>query len=190
MELLEVQAVEIIQSYSTNNSYIWVLNEPKSNQNIPILIGEYEAQIIILSREKIKPIRPLTHNLVCDVLNKFSLFAKKVVVEKFSEGIFYSSIHISDGITTKCIDSRTSDAIALALTLNVPIYATQSVITETGINADTFSDSDDDDISEATPTLEELEAQLKMYENNEEYEKAAELLEKINKLNSEKEDNN
>ena len=72
----------------------------------------------------------------------------------------------------------------------MPIYATQSVITETGINADTFSDSDDDDISEATPTLEELEAQLKMYENNEEYEKAAELLEKINKLNSEKEDNN
>ena len=179
MELFEVQATEIIQSYAANNSYILVLYEPKNNLNVPILIGEHEAKVIILSRENLHPIRPLTHNLVCEILNQFSLVMTKVIVEKFKEGIFYSSIYITDGITTKKIDSRTSDAIALALSMNVPIYASQSVIDETGREAKSFVNTDT--VSE-NPTIEELESQLKILEQNEEYEKAAELLERINRL--------
>ena len=182
MELLEVQPTEIIQSYATNNSHILVLFEPQNNLNIPILIGEYEAKIIILSRENIHAKRPLTHNLLCDVINQFSLKLTKVVVESFKEGIFYSSIYISDGITTNKIDSRTSDAIALALSMNAPIYATKSVINETGIEANSFINSDNDSTIADNPTIEELEAQLKIFEQNEEYEKAAELMERINKI--------
>lgn len=181
MELLEVQPTEIIQSYSTNNSHILVLFEPQNNLNIPILIGEYEAKIIILSRENIHAKRPLTHNLLCDVINQFSLVLSKVVVESFKEGIFYSSIYITDGVTTKKIDSRTSDAIALALSMNAPIYATKSVINETGIEANSFINSDADTTAD-NPTIEELEAQLHIYEQNEEYEKAAELMKRINKI--------
>lgn len=181
MELLEVQPTEIIQSYATNNSHILVLFEPQNNLNIPILIGEYEAKIIILSRENIHAKRPLTHNLLCDVINQFSLVLSKVVVESFKEGIFYSSIYITDGVTTKKIDSRTSDAIALALSMNAPIYATKSVINETGIEANSFINSDADTTAD-NPTIEELEAQLRIYEKNEEYEKAAELMKRINKI--------
>jgi bifunctional DNase/RNase len=109
------------------------------------------------------------------------LVLSKVVVESFKEGIFYSSIYITDGVTTKKIDSRTSDAIALALSMNAPIYATKSVINETGIEANSFINSDADTTAN-NPTIEELEAQLRIYEQNEEYEKAAELMKRINKI--------
>lgn len=119
--------------------------------------------------------------MLCDVINQFSLVLSKVVVESFKEGIFYSSIYITDGVTTKKIDSRTSDAIALALSMNAPIYATKSVINETGIEANSFINSDADTTAD-NPTIEELEAQLHIYEQNEEYEKAAELMKRINKI--------
>lgn len=193
MELLEVQATEIIQSNSTNNTYVLMLYESHSKQNIPIMIGEYETQVILMARERVRAKRPLTHDLLCDIMEAFSLTAIKVVIEKFNEGVFYSNIFISDGISTQKIDSRTSDAIALALALRIPIYATQAVLNEVGISEDTFiHDSDDGMIDQAKKKLsiEELEQQLKILEHNEEYEKAAELLNKINKLKSENAENN
>ena len=191
MELFEVQATEIIQSNSANNTYVLMLNEPESNQNIPIMIGEYETQVIIMARERVRGKRPLTHNLVCDILTTFSLRANKVVIERFEEGIFYANIYISDGITERKIDSRASDAVALALAQQLPIYTTQAVLDETGLAGDTFLDDDDDDTMENENTnIEDLEQQLKILERNEEYEKAAELLEKINRLKSERKEYN
>ena len=191
MELFEVQATEIIQSNSANNTYVLMLNEPESNQNIPIMIVEYETQVIIMARERVRGKRPLTHNLVCDILTTFSLRPNKVVIERFEEGIFYANIYISDGITERKIDSRASDAVALALAQQLPIYTTQAVLDETGLAGDTFLDDDDDDTMENENTnIEDLEQQLKILERNEEYEKAAELLEKINRLKSERKEYN
>ena len=188
MELFEVQATEIIQSNSANNTYVLMLNEPESNQNIPIMIGEYETQVIIMARERVRGKRPLTHDLVCDILTTFSLQPNKVVIERFEEGIFYANIYISDGITERKIDSRASDAVALALAQQVPIYTTQAVLDETGLAGDTFLD--DDTMENENTNIEDLEQQLKILERNEEYEKAAELLDKINRLKSERKEYN
>lgn len=185
MELLEVQPIEIVQSYSNANSYILVLMEPKSRLNIPILIGEHEAQVLILAKENLKPIRPLTYNIVVDLCENYSLELSRIVVDKFSEGIFYSSLYFTDGITTKKIDSRTSDAITLALSMNATMYVTKSVLDETGVSADFLSDDDDTATCDECPTLEDLEAQLKILESKEEYEKAAELMQQINKMKEE-----
>ncbi len=184
MDILEVQPVEIIQSYANTNSYILVLLEPNSKLNIPILIGEHEAQIIILAKEKLTAARPLTHNLICEICKEFSLELQNIVIEKFVEGIFYSTLYITDGITTKKIDSRTSDAIALALSLGTPIYVTEKVLKETGILTHALAGEENQNIIEI-PTIEDLEVQLKAYERNEEYEKAAEIMKRITQMHQE-----
>ena len=112
-----------------------------------------------------------------------------MVIERFEEGIFYANIYISDGITERKIDSRASDAVALALAQQVPIYTTQAVLDETGLAGDTFLD-DDDTMENENTNIEDLEQQLKILERNEEYEKAAELLDKINRLKSERKEYN
>ena len=183
-KLFDVFPVEILQSGSTSNSYIIVMFEPASKTTIPILIGEHEAQAIILSKENIETRRPLTHKLLCNICNEFSLEIDRVVIDKFSEGIFYTSIFISDGIgSPRRIDSRTSDAVAIALSMRVPIYISSEVMEETGIkSSDMENRMEADEEQEETLTVEELEEQLQQLLEDEEYEKAAEIQRKIDEL--------
>ena len=94
MELFEVQATEIIQSNSANNTYVLMLNEPESNQNIPIMIGEYETQVIIMARERVRGKRPLTHDLVCDILTTFRYNPTKWLSKDLKK-VFFMPIYTS-----------------------------------------------------------------------------------------------
>ena len=180
---LEIIPADILQSGSTSGSYILVMYEPTSKISIPILIGEHEAQAIILAKENIAMRRPLTHQLLCNICREFSLEVINVIIDKFSEGIFYTTITISDGIgEPRRIDSRTSDAIAIALTWHVPIFITTEVLAETGIKHTDMDNDGTDDADVEQPTLEELEEQLQQLLEDEEYEKAAEIQAKIDEM--------
>ncbi|MCR5423436.1 MAG: bifunctional nuclease family protein [Bacteroidales bacterium] len=186
----EVYPLEIRQGHTLDGLCVLMLYDPDGNRNVPMMIGEHEAEMIILEREGSKTRRPMTHELIERIFDTFSLELKEVTIDSFKEGIFYATLHISDGIQTQRIDSRASDAIVLALREEVAIKMDTNVLEETGYPADKDEDStfgntrpDEEELG-----LEALQALLQEYENNEEYEKAAELAKKIEKIQNNKND--
>ena len=164
---------------SQSESYILMLCEPESGIQVPIFIGAYEAQAILLAKEEVKTRRPMTHELMMKVMEEYGLSLKEVSIDRVSEGIFYATLHMTDGFNLRTFDSRSTDAITLALLSDCPIMMEESVIEETGVKVE------NDELSvknSAAASLEELEAELKRCEENEEYERAAEIQQQIEKL--------
>ena len=162
---------------SQSGSYILMLCEPESGVQVPIFIGAYEAQCILLAKESVKTRRPMTHELMMKVMEEYGLSLKEVSIDRVNEGIFYATLHMTDGFNTRSLDSRSSDAITLALLADCPIMMEESVIEETGVRME-----GDSIMVKGENTLEELEAELRRYEENEEYERAAEIQQQIEKL--------
>ena len=164
---------------SQSGSYILMLCEPESGIQVPIFIGAYEAQGILLAKEEVKTRRPMTHELMMKVMEEYGLSLKEVSIDRVSEGIFYATLHMTDGFNLRTFDSRSTDAITLALLSDCPIMMEESVIEETGVKME------NDELSvknSAAASLEELEAELKRCEENEEYERAAEIQQQIEKI--------
>lgn len=179
-----VYPLQISQTMSISDSYILVLNAPEKEKHVPVLIGEAEAQAIILAIEQKEARRPLTHNLLKNILDEYMLTLKKVTIDRFDEGIFYSSIYISDGFSEKRIDSRTSDAVVLAIMQHCDILMDLNVLEETSMNPNALTDNLPS-VRYANPhgeTLEDLEQQLRDCEANEDYEQAAQIMDRINQL--------
>lgn len=172
--------LSIQSGMSQSESYILMLCEPSSGMQIPIFIGAHEAQGILLAKESVKTRRPMTHELMIQMMNDYGLSVKEVTIDKVMEGIFYSTLLTTDGFNTKQFDSRTSDAITLALLCDCPIYVADEVLEETGMKM-----KDSMDIGN-TPnpqnTIEELEKELQQCEEREEYERAAEIQKTIEEL--------
>ncbi len=176
--------------------YAIILEQEDGPYHLPIIIGAPEAQAIALEIEGVKPPRPLTHDLFISFSNAFGVALKSVYIYKFENGIFYSDLTFSDGEREVTIDSRTSDAIAIAIRTKSPIYTTSKILVETGfINEDTESAHkkrliDSEQIIKKPKienyTIEELERTLHQLVNNEEYEKAA----IVSKILNEKKVNN
>lgn len=162
---------------SQSGSYILMLCEPESGVQVPIFIGAYEAQGILLAKESVKTRRPMTHELMMKVMEEYGLSLKEVSIDRVNEGIFYATLHMTDGFNTRPFDSRSSDAITLALLADCPIMMEESVIEETGVRME-----GDSIMVKGENTLEELEAELRRCEENEEYERAAEIQQQIEKL--------
>lgn len=162
---------------SQSGSYILMLCEPESGVQVPIFIGAYEAQGILLAKESVKTRRPMTHELMMKVMEEYGLSLKEVSIDRVNEGIFYATLHMTDGFNTRSFDCRSSDAITLALLADCPIMMEESVIEETGVRME-----GDSIMVKGENTLEELEAELRRYEENEEYERAAEIQQQIEKL--------
>ncbi len=170
--------------------YAIILAQEDGPYHLPIIIGAPEAQAIALEIEGVKPPRPLTHDLFVSFTNAYGVILKSVYIYKFKDGIFYSDLTFSDGEREIIIDSRTSDAIAIAIRTNAPIYTTSKILKETGFLNDT-SETIHKDIKEEHDikkpkienyTIEELERTLNKLVNDEEYEKAA----VVNKILNEK----
>lgn len=179
----KVFPLEIMQGMSEMDSYILMLSEPESGKNVPILIGDHEAEILIMTVEQVKTKRPMTHELLLNILDNYSIALKQVIITKYEEGIFYSTLILHDGFNEKKIDSRTSDAIALALTINCPIYIEESVLEETCIQPDAMVQNLPH--NQKNPlSIEELETMLQHCIENEEYEMAEELMKKIESIKS------
>jgi uncharacterized protein len=139
-----------IQQGNVTSSYTLILEEVNGDRKLPIIIGVLEAQSIAIELEKIEPVRPLTHDLFKSFATAFNFRIKEVLIYKLFEGIFYSYLVITDGKVTKEIDSRTSDAIALSLRFNCPIYTYNEIIEEAGISLQTreIKDIEEDEENE------------------------------------------
>lgn len=179
--------LQISQTMSTNDSYILVLDAPEQQVQVPILIGSNEAQAILLASNQRQPRRPLTHDLLNSIMNEFMLEVKRVTIDRFDEGIFYASVYISDGFAEKRIDSRTSDAVVLALMNHCGIDMETKVLEETSMQPGALHDNlPQQHVNASEPTIEELEALLRKCEACEDYEQAAELQRRINELKTKK----
>lgn len=159
---------------SQSESYILMLCEPESGVQVPIFIGAHEAQGILLAKETVATRRPMTHELMVHVMNEYGLTLKEVSIDRVIEGIFYATLHTTDGFNEKSFDSRTTDAITLALLFDCPIMMNENVLEETGVKGEPTQPQPN--------SIEDLENELRECEEREDYERAAEIQEMIEKL--------
>ena len=188
MSYTQVYPLQISQSMSMSGAYVLVLDAPENGKQVPIIIGEAEAQAIVMAIEQKQARRPLTHNLLNNILEEYLLLLKQVTIDRFEEGIFYSTLYISDGFSEKRIDSRTSDAIVLALLQHCNIMIENRVLEETSLEPGALENNLPQNRSKSqsdTLTLEQLEELLHECEEKEDYEQAAEIMEKINRMKNE-----
>lgn len=190
MKKIELQIVGLSYSQAQSNSYALVLGESNGKRRLPIVIGHYEAQAIALELEKMKPSRPLTHDLFYNFAKTYGISITEVMITKFHEGIFYATLLCDNGISIQEIDSRTSDAVALSIRFHCPIYTTEDIMAQAGI---LFEDEEPGsvDIDETTGedittyfrslSITELEAELLQAVEDEDYEKASLIRDEIRK---------
>ncbi|MFD2551990.1 bifunctional nuclease domain-containing protein [Bizionia sediminis] len=203
MSLVRLNIKGISYSQTQNGAYALILNEVDGDRKLPIVIGAFEAQSIAIALEKeIRPPRPLTHDLFKDFADRFNIIVKQVIIHKLVDGVFYSSIICERDENEEIIDARTSDAIALALRFQAPIFTYKNILDKAGIylkinpenEEETETDSVlvDDLISDEletsnepenykAKTLEELNSLLDEAVANENYEKAAKIRDEISK---------
>ena len=133
MQKIRLEIIGMSYSQSQSGAYALVLGVVGENKRLPIIIGGFEAQAIAIELEKMKPTRPLTHDLFKSFATHFNIRLKEVVINKFENGIFYSKLVCEAEKDVIEIDSRTSDAVALAIRFNCPIYTYGNIISEAAI---------------------------------------------------------
>ena len=137
MKTVQLNIIGLTYSQSQSNAYALLLGEEKGNRRLPIVIGAFEAQSIAVALEKKSmPPRPLTHDLFTSLALSYNIYLKEVMIHKLKNGIFYSTLVCELNGEIKQIDSRTSDAIALALRFNCPIYTYEGILKQAGIILD------------------------------------------------------
>ncbi len=209
MSLVKLTIKGISYSQTQNGAYALILNEVDGERKLPIVIGAFEAQSIAIALEKeIKPPRPLTHDLFKSFADRFEIVVKQVIIHKLVDGVFYSSIICERDKIEEIIDARTSDAIALALRFQAPIFTYKNILDKAGIylNPNTpeieGQNTSDDDVLSAPETfgmddtanegsgsygklsLSELHELLEGAVQEEDYEKAARIRDEISKRES------
>ncbi len=133
MKKIELEIVALSHSITQTHSYAVVLGEINGLRRLPIVIGGFEAQAIAVALEKMHPSRPLTHDLMKNFMTAFTIDLQEIVISDLQEGIFYSKLICSNEHDTVEIDSRTSDALALAVRFGCPIYTYEHIIESAGI---------------------------------------------------------
>jgi uncharacterized protein len=133
MRKIELEIVALSHSITQSHSYAVVLGEVNGLRRLPIVIGGFEAQAIAVALEKMHPSRPLTHDLMKNFMNAFNVTLHEVIITDLQEGIFYSRLVCSNDKETIDIDSRTSDAIALAVRFGCPIFTFENILESAGI---------------------------------------------------------
>ncbi len=190
MQKVELEVVALSPSITQSQSYAVILGELEGVRRIPIVIGGFEAQAIAIALEKVKPSRPFTHDLMRNFFDAFDIELHEVIINNFHEGIFYAKLVCSNNKETIEIDSRTSDAIALALRLGAPIYTFENIIESAGIviegkSSTSFQtdpiESKSTDVNElSSKSIEELQQLLNEVLEKEDYIKAATIRDEIN----------
>jgi bifunctional DNase/RNase len=132
-KLIRLKVIGISYSQTQSGAYALILAEENGERRIPIIIGGFEAQAIVIKLENLEPPRPLTHDLFKTFALASGVTVEQVLINKLREGIFYSEIICTDGEKRFTIDSRTSDAVALALRFECPIFIEPVILTEAGI---------------------------------------------------------
>ncbi|MCF0180764.1 MAG: bifunctional nuclease family protein [Muribaculaceae bacterium] len=174
--LVELKVLGVSCSEVHSGAYALILEELDGSRRVPIVIGATEAQSIMVRLQEIIPVRPLTHDLMCSVFHAFGIELSSVIINEFKDGVFTSLLNIRNDQTETKLDSRTSDAVAMALRTGARIYATAQVMAIAS-----YDSSRDKDIDEPVHTrledmpIARLKAMLQQHVDNEEYEQAAEI---------------
>ncbi len=191
MKKVKLEIVGLSYSQTQSGAYALVLGESAGSRRLPIIIGGFEAQAIAIELEKMTPTRPLTHDLFKSFSETFSIDVTEVLIYNLVEGIFYAKLICTDGTREVEIDARTSDAIALAVRFNCPIYTYEFILKSAGIVLD------DDSLPSASSTVnleeissadgeykgkstEELKNMLQTALDDEQYELASKIRDEIN----------
>ena len=200
MGKIKLNVLGISYSQTQSGAYALVLTEEEGDRRIPIIVGGFEAQSIAIQLEGLKPPRPLTHDLFMNFARSFHIDLHEVNIYKLEEGVFYSKLLCDNGDQKISIDTRTSDAIALALRFKCPIYTTEEIMERAGIVLEFGSEekssslSPEGAVSDASPgtgsagseeykefSFQELKEMLKEAISNEDYEKASMIQDELNK---------
>ena len=203
MSLVRLNIKGISYSQTQNGAYALILNEVDGDRKLPIVIGAFEAQSIAIALEKeISPPRPLTHDLFKNFADRFDIVVKQVIIHKLVDGVFYSSLICERDKIEEIIDARTSDAIALALRFQAPIFTYKNILDKAGIYLKVNPKKEDEETQDSIlmdelvanelevneprenfkgKTLEELQTLLEEAVANEDYEKAAHIRDEISK---------
>ncbi|SMO34494.1 bifunctional nuclease family protein [Gracilimonas mengyeensis] len=177
-------------SPSSGGAYALILTEAEGNNRLPIIIGSFEAQAIALELENIKPPRPMTHDLLKNFVLSFDTEIKHVYINDLSDGTFFAQIIFQKNGEKIELDARPSDAIALAVRFDAPIYVNKDVLDEAGISTEPEHQTLEqalkgDEVKpgqEELSQLEKLEEELQTAIETENYEKAAKLRDRISKM--------
>lgn len=196
MKKVKLEILGLSPSQSQQGSFALVLGEEMGNRRLPIIIGVFEAQAIAVQMESIVPNRPMTHDLFKSFAAALKYTVKEIVISDLREGIFFAQIICGDSLGSVEIDARPSDAIAIGLRFDAPIYVTERILDEAGIvNIPPEDDVISEDILEEPPakssfkdqirglSTEKLQKMLDEALQNEEYEKAAQLRDELGRRN-------
>ena len=192
MKLVQLDIERLEPSSSNKSTYVLLLREIGGDRKLPIVIGPCNAgSIAIYLESNSNPERPLTHDVIKSITNNFNITISRVVIHTLTEGVFHASFFcFMDGDEEIEIDARTSDAIAIAIRMGCPIFTYNDILQEAGIiltdNLPNYKDEDTEELEEtkdllSTLSLGELKKQMKEAINDENYEKASELRDEINK---------
>lgn len=191
MDFIQVDIIGLSTSPSSGGAYALVLGEMNGNRRLPIIIGAFEAQAIALELEKIQPPRPMTHDLLRDMFDALGAEVMEVVIDELREGTFFAKIRYSHDGGEGQLDSRPSDAVALAVRCEAPIYVAPGVLDEAGIPteeegvASLAQSEPQEEAAEPLTRVEKMEQQLEKAIQDEDYEKAARLRDEIARLKGE-----
>lgn len=197
MNKIKLEIVALSHSVTHSHNYAIILGEVEGTKRLPIVIGGFEAQAIAVALENMVPNRPLTHDLFKNTLESFNITIKEVIIHQLTEGVFYSSLICEKEGKEYTIDSRTSDAIAMAVRFDAPIFTYSSIIEIAGV------EMEDPQILSSSPHKKEkkestkklsipemsdkaLEALLEKALEREDFENAAKIRDELNKRNTEK----
>ena len=198
MRKLQVDILGLSTSPHTNGAYALILYEVEGKRKLPIIIGGFEAQAIALKLENIKPPRPFTHDLFKNISDAFGLRVNEIYIDELHNETFYAKVICELNGETHEIDARPSDAIAIAVRFNAPVFVSEEIMDEAGIKEEQKEDEGDDVPGEPEEEpepeesvamqnspeskLEELQARLDDAVKREDYEEAARVRDEISRL--------
>jgi hypothetical protein len=201
MKKIPLEIIALSHSVTQSHSFAVVLGEVDGTRRLPIVIGGFEAQAIAVALDNMKPSRPLTHDLMKTICDTFSVELDHVFISKLKDGIFFSTLIFTNGEQSYELDSRTSDALALAVRFECPIFVAETILLEAGVDAEIGEEEHNEaDLEErieeltanvSTPpssasnfgnmSLEQLNEALDAAIENEDYERAARIRDELKK---------
>jgi len=194
MRKLQVDILGLSTSPHTNGAYALILYEVEGKRKLPIIIGGFEAQAIALKLENIKPPRPFTHDLFKNIADVFHLHVNEIIIDELHNETFYAKVVCEVNGEVHEIDARPSDAIAIAVRFNAPLFVTEEIMNEAGIKEEQKEEGEEEALIQAEEVppgtlspevrLEELQSALSDAISNENYEEAARLRDEITRLKS------